>query len=73
MNITGFLATSSILKEISTNHADEQYVDRNKLDLAIPTRPLASMLQGLHKIKKKIHQRIIAVKSMSVRYATITP
>jgi hypothetical protein len=38
---------------MNTNQADEQYTDRNKLDLAVPRRPFPNMLQGLHKDKEK--------------------
>lgn len=34
----------------NTNQADEQYKERNKLDLAVPRSPLAKISLGLQKV-----------------------
>lgn len=33
------------------HQAEVQYVERNKLDLAVPKRPLANIVKGLHHVK----------------------
>lgn len=33
-----------LIKKKGANHADEQYTDRNKLDLAVPRTPLPSIV-----------------------------
>lgn len=32
---------------MDANQADAQYTERNKLDLAVPIRPLANIVKGL--------------------------
>lgn len=35
---------------MKTNHADAQYAERNKLDLAVPRRLFPSIVYGLHDV-----------------------
>jgi hypothetical protein len=57
-------------KKLQTHHADAQYIERNRLDLAVPKRLFPIIVYGLHVVKDSAHLKkiITCYKNCSRKY-----